>query len=72
MVYHSSVQSNKSRKKVDVRLSVIKPKHAIWVTSFFDKMQTERGREIVVQGWERSGIAGFIESQQNRNEDPFV
>ena len=35
--------------KVDLRISVLKPLHAKWVTSFYDCMQNRR--DVVLKGW---------------------
>ena len=56
--------SNKIRKemegtqaleiKVDIRISVLKPLHASWVTKFYDKTPNEI--DIVLNGWKRFRI----------------
>ena len=55
--------------KVDVRISVLKPLHAAWITKFYDKMQIES--EIILNGWRRSGILDAV-NQPISKEDPFA
>ena len=40
--------------KTDTKLSIVKPLHAKWATSFYDYMQTNKS--IVTKGWDRAGI----------------
>ena len=57
--------------KVDMRISVLKPLHAKWITSFYDKMQSRS--DIIINGWKRSGITDFIQCDvSKKKEDPFV
>ena len=42
--------------EVKLRLSLIKPIHAVWVVEFYNHMASERGIEIVESGWRASGI----------------
>ena len=53
---------------VDLRISVLKPLHAKWVTQFYDYMQVNK--EIIIKGWKRSGISVSLQEKQ-RKEDPF-
>ena len=58
--------------KVDLRISVLKPLQAKWVTSFYDKMQSRQ--DIVKKAWERAGITevNMDKSKENFIEDPFL
>ena len=57
---------------VDVRLSVMKPLQAKWIVSFYDRIQCERGVEIITRGWEAAGITSFLNSEvSQRKENPF-
>ena len=58
--------------KVDMKISVLKPLHAKWITSFYDKMQSRS--DIVIKAWKRARITEFLESEDGRNkkEDQFV
>ena len=38
--------------KIDTKLSIVKPLHSKWVTSFYDSMQTNKS--IVGKGWDRT------------------
>ena len=57
--------------KVDLKISILKPLHAKWVTSFYDYMQ---GRpDIILKGWKRAGITEFLErNASEKKEDPFL
>lgn len=54
--------------KVDVRISVLKPLHAAWVTKFYDHMRLNS--DIVLNGWKQSGITEAL-SKKAEKEDPF-
>lgn len=55
--------------KVDVRISILKPLHAAWVTKFYDKMQNET--DIILNGWKRSGITDAV-TKPLEKDDPFA
>ena len=55
--------------KVDVRISILKPFHAAWVTKFYDKMQNET--DIILNGWKRSGITDAV-AKPLEKDDTFV
>ena len=57
--------------KVDTKLSIVKPLHAKWVTSFYDSMQTNKS--IVTKGWDRAGITQFLKIDSAlKQEDSFM
>ena len=60
---------NADKVSVDLRISVVKPLHAKWVTQFYDYMQVNK--EIIIKGWERSGIGAALKETQ-RKEDFLV
>ena len=53
--------------KVDVRLSVVKPLHAKWITKYYDYARNHP--EIIINGWKKSGITENLEKKINL--DPF-
>ena len=55
--------------KVDVRISVLKPLYASWITKFYDHMRTNE--QIVLNGWKKSGISDVILPEADKKEDPF-
>ena len=58
---------------VDVRISILKPLQAKWIVSFYDKMQSVRGIQIVNRGWDASGITAFLKKKESEGkEDPFL
>ena len=59
---------NADKVSVDLRISVLKPLHAKRVTQFYDYMQVNK--EIIIKGWERSGIGAVLKVTQ-RKEDSF-
>ena len=59
--------------EVDYKLSVLKPLHAKWLISFYDYMSTVKGKDVIANGWKRSGIFDAIRlgSSQLPPLDPF-
>ena len=53
---------------VDLKISILKPIHAKWVTQYYDHIRTDE--DIVKNGWRRSGITKEI-NENIRKEDPF-
>ena len=58
--------------KVDVRLSILKPKHADWIVSVFNKFQSEKGRKIILSGFRKSHITEALSMSSFPQQDPFV
>ena len=46
--------------EIEYQLSVLKPLHPRWLTSFYNYMTTTKGQEIISNGWKRSGIYDAI------------
>ena len=57
---------------VDLRLSVLKDKHARWIVEIFDTFQTDRGKTIIKNGLRKSAITEAIEMLKFSEQDPFV
>ena len=55
--------------KVDLRISILKPIQAQWLTSFYDRMQNRP--DIAVKGFKRAGITNFLATER-QYEDPFL
>lgn len=53
---------------VDLKISILKPLHAKWVTKYYDHIRTRK--EIIINGWRRSGIIDALREQVHK-EDPF-
>jgi len=49
-----------SLAKIDLRLSILKPIHARWMLSVFDKLRNNQSARSI--GWERTGIEEAVES----------
>ena len=43
-------------------LTVIKPLHAKWLMEFYNHITSEKGSEIIINGWERSGIYDAVKN----------
>ena len=43
-------------------LTVIKPLHAKWLMQFFNHITSEKGSEIIINGWKRSGIYDAVKN----------
>ena len=44
--------------RIDLKLSFLKPKHARWVLSAFDKLKNDK--DVLKTEWEKSGITAAI------------
>ena len=53
---------------VDLKISILKPLHARWVTQYYDHIRTNK--DVVKNGWRRSGITDALKTKSPR-EDPF-
>jgi len=42
--------------EVDMRLSKIKSLHAQWLIEMYNHFTTERGQQIIINGWMKAGI----------------
>ena len=43
---------------VDLKINILKPSHAKWVTQYYDLIRTDE--DILENGWRRSGITKMI------------
>ena len=58
--------------EVDLRLSKIKPLHAQWLIEMYNHFTTERGQQIIINGWKKAGVFDlFVGSHIPPPEDPF-
>ena len=76
IVYYSSSvkQQRDSGKQLDVhfRLTVIKPLHAQWLVDMFNFFTSQKGAEIIINGWKKAGIVGVLDGTTVLpSEDPF-
>ena len=46
---------------IKLRLSILKPLHAQWMTDLYNRMTTEEGKAVIKASWVASGIAYAIE-----------
>ena len=54
---------------MDLRISILKPIQAKWLTSFYDRMQNRP--DIAVKAFKRAGITNFLATER-QYEDPFL
>ena len=45
---------------VKLRLSTLKPLNAGWLIEFYNIMTSNRGKKVILSGWQKSGIADAI------------
>ena len=59
--------------KVDLRISVLKPKHAEWIVQIFDRFQSNynRGQEIIKAGFRKS-CTEALDMTTFPSQDPFA
>ena len=57
--------------KVDLRISVLKSKHAEWIVQIFDRFQSNRGQEIIKAGFRKSCITEALDMTTFPSQDPF-
>lgn len=58
---------------VDFHPTTVKPLHTQWLLDIYNHSTTSKDMEIIVKGWNKSGIAGlFDESIALPAEDPFL
>lgn len=57
--------------QVDLRISTLKPLHAKWIVKVYDRFQTQKGKDIIVNGFRRAGILEAINYTEFPEQDPF-
>ena len=50
--------------EVDLRLFVLKPLHASWMVSLYNRLTSSEGKRYVAKGWEKAGVAGVKVKQR--------
>ena len=60
--------------KVDTRISVlkVKPLQAVWRVDVYEKLQSERGRQLIVNGFSKAHITEAMDTGRAVPADPFV
>ena len=57
---------------VDLRLTVLKPRHASWLVDLYNHLSSDIGGRQIGKGWEKAGITQLLdESFSLSPEDPF-
>lgn len=54
-----NLQEENSMKKVDLRISMLKPLHAKWLCKAFHELKSKKDHILI--GWKKSGISDNIE-----------
>ena len=51
----------------------MKPLHAKWLMEFYDYIASEKGSEIIINSWKRSGIYNAVKNGSSSlpSSDPF-
>ena len=58
--------------EVDLRMSVIKPIHAVWLVALYDYLTSAEGRKCILKGWEKAGVMEIANSDKPLPPvDPF-
>ena len=55
-----NLDNGKNLEDIRLQLTILKPLHASWILEFYNFM-TERGKEIISNGWKASGITKALE-----------
>ena len=58
--------------EVDLRLSVLKPLHATWLVSLYNRLTSSNRKRRLKKRWEKAGVAGVARGETSLlSEDPF-
>ena len=59
--------------EVKLQLSTLKPLHAQWIVDIYNYLTSEKGQEVIANGWRSAGIteAISVRSQGLSSLDPF-
>ena len=70
------LESGKELNDIDIKLTltILKPLHASWLTDLYDYLISQKGAEIIFNGWQSSGITEAIvkDTKDLKNLDLFV
>ena len=54
---------NNDEIEVDLRLSVLKPLHAIWLVSLYNHLKGSVGKRHIAKGWSKAGISAPVQGK---------
>ena len=57
--------------KVDVRISILKPLHAKWILEVYNRFQSSRGKNVIINGFRKSHILEVLSMETFPEQDPF-
>ena len=57
------LENGTALENIDIKflLSTMKPLHAGWLISYYDKLSSSEGRKIILSGWRAAGITEAID-----------
>ena len=74
--FWKELESGKDLNDIDIKLTltILKPLHASWLTNLHDYVTSQKGAEIIFNGWQSSSITEpIVKGTKNlENLDPFV
>ena len=59
--------------KIEFRLTTLKPLHAKWLVEYYNKITSENGSSVIINGWKAAGIYDAIKAGSSglQSIDPF-
>ena len=54
----------------DLRISTLKPLHAKWIVKVYARFQTQKGKDIIMNGFRPAGILEALNYTQFPEQDP--
>ena len=48
--------------KIEFRLTILKPLHAKWLVEYYNKIRSENGLSVIINGWKASAIYDAIKA----------
>ena len=59
--------------KIEFRLTTLKTVHGKWLVEYYNKITSENGSSVIINGWKAAGIYGAIKAESSglQSIDPF-
>ena len=57
---------------IDLKLSTLKPLHAVTIRKVYNFLKSEKGRRIILSGWRAAGITEALEVARATNTVPSL
>lgn len=55
----------------NLQVSSLRLDHAKWIVKVYDRFQTQKGKDIIMNGFRRAGILEAMNYTQFPEQDPF-